>query len=58
MQGRCGRGRGARAEQGELVQIAGAAGSTEEVLTWGRWPGPRFFLQARESLLPSCCSYT
>lgn len=55
MQGRCGRG---RAEQGELVQNAGAAGSTEEVLTRGRWPGPCFFLQARGSLLPSCCSYT
>lgn len=36
---------------GPEVQSAGAAESTEEVLTRGPWPGPCFSLQARGNLL-------
>ena len=36
---------------GPEVQSAGAAGSTEAVLTRGPWPGPCFSLQARGNLL-------
>lgn len=57
MQGRCGQGRGARARQGELVQSAGAAGRTEEVLLRAAGLAP-FLPPGKGEPLQSCCSCT